>query len=81
MPELPEPQPVSPEDPGGLPKTEPAAVPPPPAAPPLTEDQLDWLENQRRSRWSRGLLDFVLIGLMLLLTVAVIWILVRLWHR
>jgi len=46
-----------------------------------SESDLDWLENQKRSRWSKFILDFAIIAITLLISAILIWAAVRLWKH
>jgi hypothetical protein len=63
--------------------TDGTAPPPAPRQLPLrqSESNLDWLENQRRSRRSKFLLDFAIIAITLLITVVLAWALFNIWNH
>jgi hypothetical protein len=68
------------------PRDEPAeGATPPPGPPPLalrqTESNLDWLENQKRSRQSKFLLDFAILAITLCACAVLGWAVVALWRR
>jgi hypothetical protein len=46
-----------------------------------TESNLDWLENQKRSRRSKFVLDCAIIAITLLVTVALAWALFQIWKH
>ena len=59
------------------------APPPQPLPLPLgqTESNLDWLENQKRSRASKFVLDFAIIAVTLLVTVVLAWAMFQIWKH